>query len=434
MTLHDRIRTKEAVLAIVGMGRVGLPLAVAFAQAGVRVMGIERDPARRESIERGKMPFHEPGTDQHLAEAVDAGRLTVHDDAGKAVPSADVIILCVGTPLAADLRADYDQLRSALDRVAPHLRPGQLLVLRSTVSPGTLRKVVFPYLNERIPEVAPELLMAACPERIAEGKAMEEIFSLPEIVGGMDEESTQASAELFRLLNPDKRIHLTNPVSAELAKLFTNVYRYVNFALANEFAILGEYYGVDTHEILEMVNADYPRANVPRPGPAGGPCLSKDGYFLVEELTLPDFVLLAWKLNDSTPAHAIRRLSKRLDERGLALAGTSVAVLGQTFKRDSDDVRQSPAARITEILLREGAAVRAHDPFLPGPTLEQALAGAQAFVLATNHSFYDTLDPSDVAELMETPRVGIDCWGVLDRRAFSGAGVEVLTFGVGEPT
>ncbi len=422
----------DTTIVIVGMGRVGLPLSIAFASAGLRVMGIEDDPARRRSIELGKMPFHAPGTEQPLLDAVSSGRLTVHADPADVVPSADVIILAVATPLAVDLRADFSQLHRALSNLAPHLRAGQLLILRSTVSPGTLTKIVIPYLRERIPDVAGNLLLASCPERIAEGKQMQELRELPEIVGGIDQASTEAAASLFRRLNPGKRIHLTDPISAELAKLFTNVYRYVNFALANEFAILGEYYRVDAHRIIEMVNRDYPRANVPLPGPAGGPCLSKDGYFLVEELTLPDFVLLAGKLNDTTPAHIVRRLARRLDRHGLPLAGAPIAVLGKTFKRDSDDIRQSPAVRIIDTLWREGAEVRVHDPFLSTPPLEEALAGARAFVLATNHSFYQTLDAAQVAALMAEPKVGMDCWGMLDRDAFAAAGMDLLTFGVGD--
>jgi UDP-N-acetyl-D-mannosaminuronic acid dehydrogenase len=431
-TLAERIAGREAAVAIVGLGRVGLPLAIAFARAGLRVMGIDSDPARRGEIRLGKMPFHEPGSEQALLEAVNSGALTVYDDPAEAVRHADVIILCVATPLAADLRADYGQLRSALDELAPFLRPGQLLILRSTVSPGTLLKVVLPHLREHVPDVADQLLLAACPERIAEGKAMEELAELPEIVGGTDPESTEAGAALFRTLNPHKKIHLTDPTSAELAKLFTNVYRYVNFALANEFGILAEYYRVDAHSILGMVNEGYPRANIPKPGPAGGPCLSKDGYFLVEELTLPDFVLLAWKLNDTMPAHVVRRLARRLAAHGVDLAGAPVAVLGQAFKRDSDDVRQSPAIRVTEILRREGAEVRTHDPFLPGFTLEEALVGAKAFILATNHSAYESLSPRDLVVLMDEPRVGVDCWGVFDRKAFVGSGIDLATFGVGE--
>lgn len=432
MNLVERLQRREATIAIVGMGRVGLPLAIGFARAGVRVMGVELDPSRRESIELGKMPFHEPDSDEPLGEVVREGRLTVHEEAAETVPKADAIILSVGTPLAADLRPDYGQLREALARLAPALRGGQLLVQRSTVSPGTLTKVVAPYLRANIPNVAKDLLLAACPERIAEGKAMQELATLPEIVGGIDERSSEAAAELFRLLNPAKRIHLTDPTTAELAKLFTNVYRYVNFALANEFGILAEHYGVEAHRAIRMVNEDYPRANIPLPGPAGGPCLSKDGYFLVEELTMPDFVLMAWKLNDSIPAYVVRQLKEDLAKKGVELAGSPVAVLGQTFKRDSDDTRQSPAIRVTEVLLREGAEVRTHDPYVAGPSLENTLGAARAFILATNHSFYDSLGAHDVAELLEPPRVALDCWGVLDRAAFAKAGITVRTFGSGE--
>lgn len=432
MNLAERIRAGDATIVIVGMGRVGLPLATALAQSGLRVMGLDTDEERQRSVAAGTMPFDEPGAETLLEEAVRSGALTTHAHPAEIVSGANVIVLCVGTPLGADLRPDFGQLRSALETLAPYLRSGQLLIQRSTVSPGTLRKVVANYLHQRIPEVAPSLLLAACPERIAEGRAVMELTELPEIVGGIDEASTEAAAALFRRLGPHKRIHLTDSTSAEMAKLFTNVYRYVNFALANEFALLGEHYGVDAHRIIEMVNADYPRANIPRPGPAGGPCLSKDGYFLVEELTMPDFVLLAWKLNDSAPAHLVRRLATRLAEHGVGLTGTPVVVLGQTFKRDSDDLRQSPAIRVTEILRREGAEVRTHDPYVAGPTLEDSLAGAKAFVLATNHSYYDTLKPQEVAELMEDPRVGVDAWGVLDRGAFADAGVVVAAFGVGD--
>jgi UDP-N-acetyl-D-mannosaminuronic acid dehydrogenase len=432
VSIVQKVRDRSATVAIMGMGHVGLPLGIAFAHAGLRVIGLDTDEGRRRSIDLGKMPFHEPGADEALLEAVNTGRLSTHDDPAKVIPDADVVILAVGTPLAADLRADYGQLRLALAALAPHLRAGQLVIQRSTVSPGTLLKTVLPFLRQTVPGVADHLLVAACPERIAEGKAMEELATLPEIIGGVDEASTEAAAELFRILGSSKRIHLTDPTSAELAKLFTNVYRYVNFALANEFGILGEHYRVDVHRILDMVNEDYPRAKIPKPGPAGGPCLSKDGYFLVEELTLPDFVLLAWKLNDTMPAYIVRRLARRLAPFGVDLAGTPVAVLGQTFKRDSDDLRQSPAVRIAEILAREGAIVRTHDPFVAGPTVEEALHGARAFVLATNHSAYQSLNPQDVADLMADPRLGVDCWGLLDRQRFADAGVPVATFGVGE--
>jgi UDP-N-acetyl-D-mannosaminuronic acid dehydrogenase len=432
MSIQERIQEGSACVAIVGLGRVGLPLAVAFADAGFRVFGVDVDPDRRQTVELGKLPFLELNCEDLLSEAITSGKLTVHATPDEVVPQADAVILCVGTPLGADLRADYTDLRSALSSLVSSFHPGQLIVLRSTVSPGTLRKVVAPLLAHHAPDLAPTLLLAVCPERIAEGRAMEELRSLPEIIGGMDEESTAAAAALFGVLGPEKKLHLVDSTSAELAKLMTNVYRYVSFALANEFAILGEYYGVDSHRVIQVLNDGYPRAGVPRPGLAGGPCLSKDGYFLVEELTLPDFVLLAWKLNDSAPAYVVRRLMRRLSRHGVEIPGAPIAVLGQAFKRDIDDARQSPSVRLAEILRREGAEVRVHDPYLETAPLDEVLSGARAFVLATNHSSYDSLDPHEVRDLMIPPFVGLDCWGVLDRSRFAAAGVEVIAFGVGE--
>jgi UDP-N-acetyl-D-mannosaminuronic acid dehydrogenase len=433
MRLVDRIRNGEATIAVVGLGRVGLPLAAALAHAGHRVVGIDANEQRNRAVAEGRMPFYEPACEAILARVVSSGRLTTKAVAAEVVPDSDVTIFCVGTPLTVNLRPNYDDLTAALSAVVPHLGDGQLLVMRSTVSPGTLVKVVLPFVERNAKADGTGVLVATCPERIAEGRGMEELRVLPEVIGAVDESSASAAKELFQRLGSDKVIHTTDPTSAELVKLFTNVYRYVNFALANEFALLGEFYGVDTHRIIDMVNEDYPRANVPKPGPAGGPCLSKDGYFLVEELTLPDFVLMASKLNDSVPTHAVRRLARRLAIAGRTLRGTRVAVLGQAFKRDSDDLRDSPAMRITEILEREGADVTTHDPFLPGGLdLEGALRDTAALILATNHSFYETLKPEHVSALMAPPRIALDCWGMLARDQFGRAGVEVHVFGYGE--
>jgi len=432
VTLVERIRKRQAVGGVVGMGRVGLPLAIALGRAGLRVLGLEQDERRRQDIGLGKLPFREPGAERALNDAAVRRRFSVHGAAVEVVPQSDIIILCVGTPLGANLRPDYRELEGALANVVPHLRTRQMLMIRSTVSPGTLLKVILPYLRSVVPEVAGGLLLASCPERIAPGKAMEEVVSLPELVGGIDAESSRAAAALFLAINPNKQIHVTDPTSAELAKLFTNVYRYVTFALANEFAIISEYYGVNVHRILETANDHYPRAGIPIPGPAGGPCLTKDGYFLLDGVIVPDFVLLASRLNDSIPAHVVRRLSGKLAAQGESLEGAAVAVLGQSYKRDVDDQRDSPAVRVSEILRREGADVRSHDPFSPGPSIRDALHGAGAFVLATNHSFYETLNPTEVAGLMLPPRIGIDSWGMLDQRAFAHAGVQIFTFGVGD--
>jgi len=430
--LIQSITEAEFRLAVVGIGRVGLPLALSFADHGVRVIGVDRNPDHVETINQGVLPFVEEGAQALLKEALDLGTFEATTESQAAVASADVVILTVGTPLHSSLRADTSHLVAALEEIGPALKPGTLVVTRSTISPGTTERVVIPKLAELSGlTVGQDLFVAFCPERIAEGKAVEELRELPEIVGGMDGVSTQMAASLFGLLSPNKLIHRTDPLSAELAKLFTNVYRYVNFALANEYALIAEHYERDAHHIIDILRTGYDRAPIPSPGPAGGPCLSKDGYFLIQELTFPDFVLTAWKLNDSVPAHLVQRLRKAVALTGARIEETKVAVLGQAFKADIDDDRLSPAVRVIELLEDLGANVAVHDPYLSDRPLDEVLADAQGVVLATNHSMYYKLDLKRLAELVDPGCVLIDAWGVFDPKQAEELGLELNTFGRG---
>jgi UDP-N-acetyl-D-mannosaminuronic acid dehydrogenase len=429
--LLNRVSRSDFTMAVVGIGRVGLPLAISFADRGVKVLGIDRNPEHVEKINNGILPFMEHGAEPLLKETLDLGTFRA-TTSNEAVRDADVVILTVGTPLDTDLRADTSQLESALAEIAPVLQPGTLVITRSTLSPGTTDRVVIPRLEALSGlTVGQDLYVAFCPERIAEGKAVEELRELPEIVGGFDDASTDLAEAVFRLLSDEKLIHRTDPLSAELAKLFTNVYRYVNFALANEYALIAEHYERDAHHIIRMLRDGYGRAPIPLPGPAGGPCLSKDGYFLIEELTFPDFVLTAWKLNDSVPAHLVQRLRKAIQRTGQSLESTKIAVLGQAFKADIDDDRLSPAVRVVELLERLGADVYVHDPYLSDLALDDVLRDAHGVILATNHSMYYKLDLGRLAELVLPECVLVDAWGVFDPGVAESLGLELNTFGRG---
>lgn len=430
--LATRISAADFTMAVVGIGRVGLPLALSFADRGVTVVGVDRNPEHVDTVNGGILPFLEHGAEPLLKETLDLGTFRATTDSRTAVSEADVVVLTVGTPLDTNLRADTSQLVSALQEIGPGLQPGTLVITRSTISPGTTERVVVPTLEKLSGLKAGEdLFVAFCPERIAEGKAVEELRELPEIIGGIDEPSTEMAAAVFNLLSESKLIHRTDPLSAELAKLFTNVYRYVNFALANEYALIAEHYERDAHHIIQILRDGYDRAPIPMPGPAGGPCLSKDGYFLIEELTFPDFVLTAWKLNDSVPAHLVQRLRKAIKRTGVGLEETKVAVLGRAFKADIDDDRLSPAVRVVELLERLGANVAVHDPYLSDLPLDDALAGARGVILATNHSMYYKLDLSRLAELVDPECVIVDAWGVFDPKKADELGLELNTFGRG---
>ena len=429
----DRIDDLEfPTLAVVGIGRVGLPLAISFADAGLNVVGLDRNADHVATVNSGVLPFVEHGAQPILDRVLESGAFRASTDPQDAISPADVVIVTVGTPLNTDLRADTTQVESALAEIAPYLKAGVLIVMRSTLSPGTTERTVTPSL-ERLTgyKAGVDLFVAFCPERIAEGQAIEELRTLPEIIGETDPVGGDRAERLFRFLNKDKTIQRTDSLSAELAKLFTNVYRYVNFALANEYALIAEHYERDAHHIISTLREDYPRAPVPMPGPAGGPCLSKDGYFLIEELTFPDFVLTAWKLNDSVPAHIVHRLTSELRRRGTSPNGAKVAVLGTAFKGDIDDDRQSPSLRVIEVLKRSGYEVAIHDPYLAPGNVEDVLCDAVGVVLATNHSEYRLLDAEALARVVSEGCVIADAWDVLDADEWERHGVSVLTFGRG---
>lgn len=431
VSLTDRIEARDFTMAVLGIGRVGLPLAISFATEGVLVYGVDRDASHVETIRSAVMPFMEEGAGPVLARVLQAGQFVPTTDAPTALGEADVIVLTVGTPLAEGMQPDHSQIEEALEAVISSMRRGVLLVLRSTVAPGTTQRVVVPALEAAGRHVGRDVFVAFCPERIAEGKAMQELRTLPEIIGGWDSESGELAAALFRVLGGTKKTHLTDPLSAELAKLYTNVYRYVNFALANEYALIAEHYERDAGEIIGLLRDDYPRAPVPSPGPAGGPCLSKDGYFLIQEITYPDFVLTAWKLNESIPLHMVQRLRQRLLLLGREIGGTKIAVLGRAFKAEIDDERLSPSLKIVEALKRLGAVVLSHDPYIGSESLESVLEGAEAVILATNHAVYGQLDPKEVSKLVASDCVVVDCWGMLEQAEWEAAGFELIAFGRG---
>jgi len=429
--LLEKVKRRDFTLGVVGLGRVGLPLAMAFASRGIRTIGMDLDENRVSDIARGTMPFREVGADEVLQGLNGSDVLRVTNSYAD-LREADAIFLTVGTVLNAESRPDYSQLNAALSGLADALRPVQIIMLRSTVAPGTLLKVVKPFMERTLNvKVGQDVLLASTPERIASGIALKELPMLPEITGGADEFSSQVAAEVLKCLNPDKLVSTTTSTSAELAKLFTNVYRYVTFALANEFALLAEVHGQDAHEIIRMANANYPRGGIPLPGPCGGPCLTKDGYFLVEDLIFPDFILTAWKLNEGVPAHMVRRLKRSLERRGLPLVDARVIVLGLGFKAESDDTRMSPAVRTAELLKAEGAAVTVCDPYFETPDVASVINEADAIVLATNHAAFLGLDLEAVGRL-HPPPILVDYWGVWDEERARAAGIELITFGKGD--
>jgi UDP-N-acetyl-D-mannosaminuronic acid dehydrogenase len=414
--LPEKIRTGKAVVSVLGLGRVGLPLAVVFARSGFRVTGVDVDCERVNMIMGGETPFRYPEIQMWLSEVLRTGFLAVSTGSREAIRRSDVIVVTVGTPTGAQYQVDYSQVYLAMQEVAQADLRDKAVIMRSTAVPGTLLNVVMPLLAMKT-RLRPgiDFALAACPERILEGRAHIELYELPEIIGGINDISANIVCELFQKVNPRKIMLKTSPTGAELAKLFTNIYRYVNFALANEFAIWAERYGEDAHEITRIANESYSRSNIPQPGFAGGPCLAKDGFFLDNNTTFTGIISVAWKLNEAIPQHVATSL---VDELG-SLYGRRIAVLGLAFKANSDDVRLSPSAKLVDILRAYGADPLVHDPHVKGTMpLEHVLKNPDAVILATNHSAF-----GDLASAIDKSgcRIVYDVWGVFEPSDFTRA-------------
>lgn len=281
---------------------------------------------------------------------------------------------------------DYSQLYGSLEQISELNLDGKMIIIRSTMPPKTTVDIIIPYLESKTSlKAGHDFAIAVCPERILEGQAVKEIHELPEIIGGINEISNQIATELFLSINPKKNILYTSPSGAELAKLFTNIYRYISFALSNEFAIWAESYNLDASELIKIANHNYPRCNIPTPGFAGGPCLSKDGTLLDNNTTFSSIISTAWKLNESIPSHVVNNLKKITGN----LFNKKITVLGLSFKAESDDLRNSPSAKLVEILKASGAQVLAHDPYVKDTMeLSEVLKEPEIVILATNHNSF----------------------------------------------
>jgi UDP-N-acetyl-D-mannosaminuronic acid dehydrogenase len=396
----------EHDVSVLGLGRVGLPLALTFADLGLKTLGIDKDPERLTTVKAGVMPFQERGT-QELLERVVAGdgfslSSRIEDAAG-----ARYIVLTLGTPNLWHIEIDISDIRTALDALLPVLREGHHVVLRSTVAPGTTEFVAGYLEQQRDFEVGREVFVAHAPERIAENHFVEEITALPHIVGGVDDQSTEAVASLFEVFG--SRIEKTTAIQAELAKIWTNIFRYTNFALPNLLMMNCEQYGANVFEVIDLINRDYPRGGIAMPGLTGGTCLRKDFAFSEERSVAPGMLMSVSRVNESVPLFLAEGMKKRLG----TLQGKKVAVLGLTFKRNSDDMRDSLSSKLVRLLERELAKVVAHDPHAPVATesLEDAVSDAAAVVVATNHEEFS--EPAALRVLSENAGDGclvVDPW------------------------
>ncbi|MDX6392458.1 MAG: UDP-N-acetyl-D-mannosaminuronic acid dehydrogenase [Streptosporangiaceae bacterium] len=392
-------RYSRDVVVIGGCGHVGLPLAIALADRGATVAIYDVSTAAVDMVNAAQLPFAEPDAAPVLKRVVSEGRLEATADPA-VVATAEHVIVVIGTPVDEHLNPDQSAIPRALEGCAPYLSGGQLLILRSTVYPGVTALV-----EKMVAGLGIAMDVAFCPERIAEGKAMTELYELPQIVSSRTPRGTERAAALFRRLTD--KIVLMSPEEAELAKLFTNVWRYIKFATTNQLYMMANDQGLDFERIRAGLSADYPRAaDMPGPGFAAGPCLFKDTMQLAA-YNNNNFALghTAMTINEGLPLYLVHRLEQRFDLRSM-----TVGILGMAFKASSDDIRSSLSYKLKRILAFKAAAVVCTDPYVttdPGLLpLEEVLAKADLLVIGAAHPDYRDL---------ETAKPVADIWNVLGK-------------------
>ncbi len=410
-SLATRIVNRSARISIIGLGYVGLPLAVGFAKAGYRVLGLDVDERRIAAVNEGRSYIQDVDS-VDMRTMVAAGRLSATIDYD-ALRETDAIFICVPTPFDAMKAPDLRYIEEAARGIASRLRPGQLVILQSTTYPGTTEEFVLPILEESDLRAGKEFCLAFSPERINPGDRHFTVENTPKVVGGLTPQCT----ELARLMLAQLFAHVhvvSSPRAAEMSKLLENIFRSVNIALVNELALLSERMNIDIWEVIEAAKTK-PFGFMPfYPGPGvGGHCIPVDPYYLSWKAREYDFytkfIELAAEVNQSMPYHVVDLVARALGSTGKPLNGANVLILGVAFKRDIDDARNSPAERIIELLLQRGAHVTFNDPYVPRYRVgrdvfysderwlesveltEQVLAGADCVVILAGHQAVDYL-------------------------------------------
>tara|TARA_Y100000310_G_C20667431_1_gene808375 strand:- start:230 stop:1459 length:1230 start_codon:yes stop_codon:yes gene_type:complete len=400
-------------VAIIGLGRVGIPLLLYMDKLGYSMIGIDHDESVINSLRKKKMPFFEKGCDELLSNT-DARFM---NDI-KFASTANYIIITVGTPLLKNVETDLSGVFEVVNSLLNVLKKGHSIILRSTVAPETttfIKKYI--ELNTNL-IVGKDLALSFCPERLAENHALEELKILPQVIGAEDDLSISRSENLFKSFGV--KIMHTTYVSAELVKLFNNNARYVDFAVANQFAIIANDYGQNIYEIIGMCNEDYPRGYIFGPGLTAGTCLRKDFGMINERSPASDILLSAWKVNEYMPYHIVNNISRYCD-----LYRKKISILGYTFKKNSDDTRDTLVPKLIRYVERKVPdSITICEPHLdsktiqgyPNKTLEEALRNADIVFIAMNHDLFSNVD--GIYKFIKDGAWIVDIWNCLGRNEF----------------
>lgn len=397
-------------ICVIGLGYIGLPTASVLATHGFDVTGIEVNQAVIDGVRKGKTDINEPGLSLIVKAAVKSRGLRCQAEAIE----ADVFIICVPTPINQNKAADLSYVIRAGEVIAPMIRKGNLVILESTVPPGTTKTVLQPILEASGLIAGQDFYLVHCPERVLPGNLLNELIQNDRIVGGIDEASGQMAKRIYETF-VEGNIYLTDAATAEFVKLMENTYRAVNIALANEFAMIAERIGINVLDAIELANK-HPRVKILRPGAGvGGHCIPIDPWFIVEKAPeISKLISTVMRINEKMPEHVVSLVKDAFSEAGKDINGSKILILGIAYKGDVNDARETPATPIIKSLKDLGAETVIYDPLVTHFSMKiekdfkKAVAGADALVIVTDHSEFKKMDLATAMRLMKEKPILVD--------------------------
>lgn len=426
---------KKGVVTVIGLGYVGLPLALLAEQKGYELYGIDHDERKVADLRRRNVSYLTPKESRELKKS----RIHVSQNDVRYVRDADIIIICVPTPVYEDHLPNLEPLKAACEFVGAHLRPNQLIIIESTVNPGVCEEIALPILEERSGlSAGTDFFFAHCPERINPGDSTWNVRTIPRVIGANDSESLERATNFYRSILEGEVKPMNSIREAEAVKIVENSFRDINIAFVNELAMSFDTLGIDIKNVLEGASTKPFAFMAHQPGcGVGGHCIPVDPYYLISYAAKNGFthrfLSIARDINNSMPRYTVETLSELLekDPETPPIEGSTVALLGVSYKRDVPDVRESPASVIHDELVTRGVTVRTYDPLLPEysnvTSLTEALQDADAAIIATDHSEFRSLRPENFLE--EGVRVVVDGRNCLPKEEFLKAGIHYKGIG-----
>jgi len=436
--IQKRIISRDFRIVVMGTGYVGLPTAAVFSDAGFQVTAVDKRIAIVESINSGRSPIVEPLLNELISKSVRSGNLRARQELG-AIPEVDAILVAVQTPIRANTKPNLSFLQGALRDIAKSVARGAIVCVVSTLPPGTMMRTIRPLLNSLTGlESGVDFFLAYTPERMSPGSAVQEFKGSPRVVGGINRQSTEAAAMLFKEVC--STILPTDAPSAELSKLAENAYRDLNIAFANHLALISEHSHADVMEVIRLANT-HPRIGIHRPGPGvGGPCLTKDPLMLDSDAVFgkPSVITEGRRINNYMAKHVVDMTLRGLKSSKKVVRQCSVAVLGAAYKGGVDDARESPSRIIVEGILPKVREVRIYDPFCSesfGATvaknLKECVNGSDCVITATDHEMFKSLDLSELKRRMNANPIIVDARRLIDGSSARKLGFTYLGLGEG---